>query len=69
LFFGSLGNRKVKLLLYRPNRGLAELVRLFEAGGVKPVIDRVFPMDRTSDAFKYFGEGKAKGKIVIASGK
>ena len=38
---------------------------LLGSGKVKPVIDRRYPLDRTSDAFRYLGKGHAKGKVVI----
>jgi len=44
---------------------LSYLVELFEAGKLKPVIDKYFPLEKTAEAFRYFGEGRFKGKIVI----
>jgi NADPH:quinone reductase-like Zn-dependent oxidoreductase len=38
---------------------------LIEAGKVKPVIDRLFPLRETAAAFCYYGEGHARGKVVI----
>ena len=43
-------------------------MELFEAGKIKPVIDKVFPLAKTADAFNYFGEGRFKGKIVVTLG-
>jgi NADPH:quinone reductase-like Zn-dependent oxidoreductase len=43
-------------------KALAELV---EAGKVKTVIDRVYPMDEVSSAFDYVGKGHARGKVII----
>jgi NADPH:quinone reductase-like Zn-dependent oxidoreductase len=65
LCFGSLGNKKVSLLLYKPNKELAFMTELFEAGKVIPVIDRCYPLSKVAEAFRYFGEGNVKGKIVI----
>jgi NADPH:quinone reductase-like Zn-dependent oxidoreductase len=39
---------------------------LLEAGKVKPVLDRCFPLSETADAFRYFGEGRARGKVIIS---
>lgn len=36
-----------------------------EAGKLKPVIDRCYPLHQTADALRYLGEGHARGKIVI----
>ncbi|MBP0453486.1 NADP-dependent oxidoreductase [Kitasatospora sp. RG8] len=46
---------------------LRELTRLVDAGQIHPVVDRVFPFDRTRDAMEYAEKGRAKaGKVVIA---
>lgn len=39
---------------------------LIEAGKVKPVIDRRYPLHATADALRYLGAGHARGKIVIS---
>ncbi len=66
VFFGSLGrNIKMHMVSYKANKDNAYLIELFEAGKLKPVIDKCFPLEETADAFRYFGEGKFKGKIVI----
>ncbi len=44
---------------------LGGLVSAIEKNNVKPVIDRVFPMDRVQEAFHHFKSGKAFGKVVI----
>jgi NADPH:quinone reductase-like Zn-dependent oxidoreductase len=44
---------------------LREITRLFDAGAVKPVIDRVFPFEQTNEALAYVESGRAKGKVVI----
>jgi len=44
---------------------LREITRLFEAGVVRPVIDRVFPFESTNEALAYVEAGRAKGKVVI----
>lgn len=46
--------------------GLNELSLLFEENKITPIIDKVFPLEETADAFRYFGEGNFKGKIVIS---
>ena len=37
---------------------------LLEAGKVVPVIDKVYPLSETAEAFRYMGEGP-QGKVVI----
>jgi NADPH:quinone reductase-like Zn-dependent oxidoreductase len=39
---------------------------LIEAGKVKPIIDRCYPLEETADAVRYLEEGHAKGKIVVS---
>jgi NADPH:quinone reductase-like Zn-dependent oxidoreductase len=61
-----IGSRKVKLLILRRSITDLEYVKgLYEAGKVKPVIDRTYPLGEVAEAFRYFGEGGVKGKIVI----
>ncbi len=44
---------------------LAALKDLLDAGKVTPVIDRRYPLNKVPDAYRYFGEGHARGKIVV----
>jgi hypothetical protein len=32
---------------------------------VKPIIDGIYPLDRTTDAFRYFEDEHPRGKMVI----
>ena len=41
------------------------LNELIEAGKVKPVIDKVYPMSKAKDAFWYLEREHAQGKVVI----
>jgi NADPH:quinone reductase-like Zn-dependent oxidoreductase len=41
------------------------LIELFEAGKVVPVIDRRYPLSEVAEALRYYGEGHARGKVVI----
>ncbi|MGJ3438467.1 NADP-dependent oxidoreductase [Pseudomonas sp. Je.1.5.c] len=44
---------------------LAELAKLVEAGDIKPVVDRTYPLGSTRDALIYVAQGRAKGKVVV----
>jgi NADPH:quinone reductase-like Zn-dependent oxidoreductase len=62
----AIGNRKVRLLLYRPNQSdLSEIAEMISAKKVAPVIDRTYKLGDLADAFRYYAEGKVKGKVVI----
>ncbi len=67
VFLGLLISRskKMGLLLHKPNNDLDSLTKLIETGKVKPIIDKIYPLSKAAKAFQYFGEGHAKGKIVI----
>ena len=44
---------------------LAEITRLVESGAVRPLVDRVFPLEQVRDALAYSESGRATGKVVI----
>ena len=58
-------DRTLCLVAEGPNKGLAELKELMEAGKLVPVIDRTYQLRDVPDALRYFGEGQHKGKIAI----
>ena len=60
------GGKRMGNLLHRQNAGdLVVMKELLESGKVVPVIDRRYPLNETPEAFRYFGEGHARGKVVI----
>jgi NADPH:quinone reductase-like Zn-dependent oxidoreductase len=69
LLFGpvlSMGRQKFGNLLMKPNRSdLLFLKELCEAGTIRPVIDRRFPLSEVPAAIRYLEEGHARGKVVI----
>jgi NADPH:quinone reductase-like Zn-dependent oxidoreductase len=46
-------------------RDQVEMIRAIEANGLKPVLDRSFPLESLADAFRHLQAGKHVGKIVI----
>lgn len=65
--FSIFRKKKLGIMGYRVSQeGLNELSLLFEENKITPIIDKIFPLEKTADAFRYFGEGNFKGKIVIS---
>ena len=44
---------------------LRELASLYDAGHLRPLIDKTFPFDQTLEALAYVEQGRANGKVVI----
>jgi NADPH:quinone reductase-like Zn-dependent oxidoreductase len=70
LFLGPLlsnrDGRKMTSVMKKANQKDLLFVRgLLEDGKITPVIDECFPIGKTAEAFRYFGEGHARGKVVI----
>jgi NADPH:quinone reductase-like Zn-dependent oxidoreductase len=50
----------------KPNReNLAFLRELIEAGQLRPVVDRVFPLAEVADALETMGQGHVQGKLIV----
>jgi NADPH:quinone reductase-like Zn-dependent oxidoreductase len=64
-FISMTGSQKLGAMEVKPNEGLDFLKELLEAGQVKPVIDRRYPLSEVAEALRYYGEGHARGKVVI----
>jgi NADPH:quinone reductase-like Zn-dependent oxidoreductase len=70
MFLGPLismrGSKKVGNLLLEINKeNLVALKDLIEAGKVKSVIDRCYPLDEIAEAIDYYRRGHARGKVVL----
>jgi len=62
-------SQKMKGLNSKENKKDLETVNdLIEAGKVKPVIDRTYPLSEAPDAIRYLEKGHPGGKIVVVVG-
>ncbi|MBD3180833.1 zinc-binding dehydrogenase [Candidatus Poribacteria bacterium] len=64
-----IGSKKMGILIHKPNANDLDYIKeLFEAGKIKPIIDKIYPLCDTAEALRYFEGGHAKGKVVITMG-
>ena len=60
------GKQKMPFFLAKTSKeDLVILTELIEAGKVRPVIDRTYPLIQTAEAIGYVEKGHARGKVVI----
>jgi len=53
------------LFMRADGRQLSEIASLVESGAIRPVIERVFPLQETRSALAHVESGRAKGKVVL----
>lgn len=59
-------NQKFRFFIARiRGEDLLFLSRLLESGGLKPVIDRHYPLSEAANAIRYLEEWHARGKVII----
>lgn len=65
-FISMTGNKQMSNLLQKSNQEDLNILReLLADGKVKSVIDRRYKLNEVAEAFRYFEEGHAQGKVVI----
>ncbi len=57
--------KKFRIVVLKINKDLGYMSELFQSGKIKPVIDGPFKLEDVPEAFRIFGKGEHKGKIVI----
>ena len=57
--------KKIRIVALKQNKDLLYMNDLFEKGKLKFIIDGPFSLEEVPNAFRLFGEGKHKGKIVV----
>ncbi len=65
VLIGALKSQRFRMVVLKPNRDLALLKELFEAGKLKCVIDEVYTLSDGPEAFRRFGSGRYRGKVII----
>ena len=66
LWTSIIGGRKAKFTIAKVSTAELRFVHdLIEAGKVKSVIDRCYPLGQIAEAHQYAEKGHAKGKVVI----
>jgi NADPH:quinone reductase-like Zn-dependent oxidoreductase len=61
------GSKKMPFFLAKNSKEDLTLLReLIEAGKIRPVIDRTYPLSETAEAIRYLETGHARAKVVIA---
>jgi NADPH:quinone reductase-like Zn-dependent oxidoreductase len=69
LFLGPwismISKKNIRIVGLKQNKDLAYMNELFEAGKVKSMIDGPYKLGEVPKAFRHFGEGTHKGKVVI----
>ena len=61
-----IGGKKIKGGVSKEtSENLNFFIGLFESGKVKPVIDRIYPLEKTAEAFLYVEQGHKKGNVII----
>ncbi len=53
------------LFMRADGQQLGEIASLVESGVIRPVIDKVFPFEKTGEALAYVESGRTKGKVVV----
>lgn len=61
-----LGGKRLAMARVKPRGGdLEKITALIEAGNIRPVVEKVFPLEQLADAHRLSETGHVRGKLVI----
>ena len=58
--------RLVMLAASEDGADLATLTEVIERGGVRPALERTFPLEEAGAAIDHVASGRARGKVVVS---
>jgi NADPH:quinone reductase-like Zn-dependent oxidoreductase len=62
----SMTSKKtMRVVALKPNKDLAYMNELFEAGKAKPVMEEFHSLSKVPEAMRHFGSGNHKGKVIV----
>jgi NADPH:quinone reductase-like Zn-dependent oxidoreductase len=63
---GAVGGKGLRIIQAKPRGGdLEKINALIEAGKIRPVIEKVFPLDQIGEAHRLSEQGHVRGKLVV----
>src|ERR1043166_3270098 len=66
---GLLGGKRLSMMRVKPRGGeLEKISALIEAGKIRPVIEKFFPLEQIAEAHRLSETGHVRGKLVIRIG-
>jgi NADPH:quinone reductase-like Zn-dependent oxidoreductase len=57
--------KSLRIVALKPNKDLKYMNELFNSGKIKPVMEEPFTLHEVPEAFRLFGKGEHKGKVII----
>ncbi len=66
---GLLGGKRLAVIRVKPRGGeLEKISALIEAGKIRPVVERTFPLEQIAEAHRLSEAGHVRGKLVVKIG-